>query len=117
MNLLQIYRPKHGFGYSKEPLSHRDGSFEHQEYILRLMDKKKVKFLTTGPRLKKTFFILNSAENENYPAFHVKMPTIVDILTFISNINKKSGKLKARNVFICRYFSFWEQLKLYAQFS
>ena len=41
---------------------------------------------------------------------NVKMPTIVGILTFISMINTTSERLKARNFFICRYFSFYEQL-------
>ena len=36
---------------------------------------------------------------------NVKMPTIVGILTFISMINTTSERLKARNFFICRYFS------------
>ena len=48
---------------------------------------------------------------------NVKMPTIVDILTFISMINTTSERLKARNFFICRYFSFYEQLKFHAQLS
>ena len=43
---------------------------------------------------------------------NVKMPTIVGILTFISMINTTSEKLKARNHFICWYFSFGEQLKI-----
>ena len=47
---------------------------------------------------------------------NVKMPTIVGILTFISMINT-SERLKARNFFICRYFSFYEQLKFRAQLS
>ena len=47
---------------------------------------------------------------------NVKMPTIVSILTFISMINT-SERLKARNFFICRYFSFYEQLKFHAQLS
>ena len=42
---------------------------------------------------------------------NVKMPIIVDILTFISMINTQSERLKARNYFICQYFSFYEQLK------
>ena len=46
---------------------------------------------------------------------NVKMPTIVGILTFISMINTTSGRLKARNFFICRYLSFYEQLKFRAQ--
>ena len=38
------------------------------------------------------------------------MPTIFGILTFISMINTTSERLKARNFFICGYFSFYEQL-------
>ena len=34
---------------------------------------------------------------------NVKMPTIVGILTFISKINTTSARLKAGNVFMCRY--------------
>ena len=48
---------------------------------------------------------------------NVKMPTIVGILTFISMINTTSERLKARNFFICSYFSFYEQLKFRAQLS
>ena len=48
---------------------------------------------------------------------NVKMPTIVGILTFISTINTTSERLKTRNVFICRYFSVYEQLKFRAQLS
>ena len=40
------------------------------------------------------------------PLIIVKMPTIVGILTLISMKNTTSGGLKARNFFICRYFSF-----------
>ena len=32
-------------------------------------------------------------------------------------INKTSERLKARNFFVCRYFSFYEQLKFRAQLS
>ena len=45
------------------------------------------------------------------------MPTIVGILTFISMINTTSESLKARNFFICLYFSFYEQLKFRAQYE
>ena len=48
---------------------------------------------------------------------NVKMPAIVGILIFISMINTTSERLKARNFFICRYFSFYEQLKFCAQLS
>ena len=42
---------------------------------------------------------------------NVKMPTVVGILTFISMINTTSERLKARNFFICQYFSFYEQCR------
>ena len=45
------------------------------------------------------------------------MPTIAGILTFISMINTTSERLKAKNFFICRYFSFYEQFKYCAQLS
>ena len=48
---------------------------------------------------------------------NVKMPTIFGILTFISMRNATAERLKARNFFICRYFSFYEQLKCCAQLS
>ena len=48
---------------------------------------------------------------------NVKMPTIVGILTFISRINTSSESLKARNTYIFQRFSFYEQLKFYAQSS
>ena len=48
---------------------------------------------------------------------NVKMPTIIGILTFISMKNTISERLKARNFFICRYFSFYEQLKFRSQLS
>ena len=48
---------------------------------------------------------------------NVKMPTIiiVGILTFISKINTTSERLKERYFFICRYFSFYEQVEFRAQ--
>ena len=45
------------------------------------------------------------------------MPTIVGILTFISLINTTYERLTARNLLICRYFNFYEQLKFRAQLS
>ena len=44
----------------------------------------------------KTFFILNSAEHEIYPAH--KCQNVNNIM-----INTASERLKARNFFICRY--------------
>ena len=60
--------------------------------------------LATGSEVIKLFFMLNSA-------------AIVGILTFISMINATSKRLKATNLFICRYCSFYEQLKFRAQLS
>ena len=49
---------------------------------------------------------------------NVKMPTTVGILAFISMINTISARIyRARNFFICWYFSFYEQLKFSAQLS
>ena len=64
----------------------------------------------------KPFFILNSAEHEIILLINVKMPTI-GILTFISMIKTTSERLTARQFFICRYFSFYEQWKFHAQLS
>ena len=73
--------------------------------------------LKSSPRGYKTIFILNSAEHKIILLINVKMPTIVGILTFISMINTKSERPKARKFFICRYFSVYEQLKFRAQLS
>ena len=48
---------------------------------------------------------------------NVKMPTTVGILTFISMINTTSERLKLRNFFTFRYFSFYEELKFRTQLS
>ena len=61
--------------------------------------------------------MVNSTEHEIYPSHNVEMPTIVDILTFLSLKNTTSERLDARNYFICQYFSFEEQLKFRAQLS
>ena len=73
--------------------------------------------ILSGQKVIKLFFILNSAEHKLILLINVKMPTIVGILTFISMINTTSERLKARYFFICRYFSFYEQLKFCAQLS
>ena len=59
----------------------------------------------------KTFFMLNSAEHEIYPVY------VVGILTFIGMVNTTSERLQALTFFICRYFSFYQQLKFCAQLS
>ena len=61
--------------------------------------------------------MLNSASMKFILLINVKMPTIVGILTLISMIYTTSERLKARNFFICQYFSFYEQLKFHAQLS
>ena len=62
--------------------------------------------------------MLNSAEQENFILINIKMPTIVGILTFISMINPTSERLKAKTIFIFQdFFSFYEQLKIYAKLS
>ena len=48
---------------------------------------------------------------------NLKMPTIVGILTFVGMINTTSESLKARNIFIFKHFSYFEQLKFHAQLS
>ena len=47
---------------------------------------------------------------------NVKMSTVVDILTFISMINTKSERLKARKFLICRYFTFYVELSMKKRF-
>ena len=53
----------------------------------------------------KTFFMPNSIEQEIYPA-HVKILTIVGILTIISRIKQHLRVLKAekKNIFLTFYF-------------
>ena len=69
-----------------------------------------------APRLY-LFLILAQLSTKFIMLKHVKIPTIVGILTFISMINTTSARLKARHFFIYRYLSFYEQLKFHAQLS
>ena len=69
----------------------------------------------TGPEVLKLFPCSTQLSKKCILLINVKMPTIVGILTFISVINTASERLKARNFFICQYFSFYEQLKVHAQ--
>ena len=64
-----------------------------------------------GPEVIKLFSCSTQLSMKFILLINVKMPTILGILTFISKINTTSERLKARNFFICRYFSFYEQLK------
>ena len=63
------------------------------------------------------FFHATQLSMKFFLLINVKMPTIVGILTFISMINTTFERLKARNFFICPYFSFYKQLKCGAQLS
>ena len=68
---------------------------------------KVIKLFSCSTQLSRKFVLL----------INVIMPTIAGILTFISMINVTSERLKARKVFICGYFSFYEQLKFHAELS
>ena len=76
-----------------------------------------VAYLGVWCRGYKTFPMLNQPSTKFTLLINVKMPTIVGILTFISMINTTSERLKSRNFFIRRNFSFYEQLKFRAQLS
>ena len=67
------------------------------------------------PRGYKTFLCSTQLSTKFILLIYVKMSTIVGILTFISMMNATSERLKARNFFICLYFSVYEQLKVRAQ--
>ena len=71
----------------------------------------------SGPEDIKLFPCSTQLSTKFILLINVKMPTTVGILTLISMINTTSERLKARNFFICRYFSFYEQLKFHAQLS
>ena len=70
-----------------------------------------------GPKAIKLFPCSTQLSTKFILLINVKMPTIVGILTFTSMINTTSARLTTRNFFICRYFSFYEQLKFLAQLS
>ena len=70
-----------------------------------------------GPEVIKLFSCSTQLSMKFILLINVKMPTNVGILTFLSLINTTSERLKARNFFICWYFSFYEQLKFPAQLS
>ena len=77
------------------------------------MQKEKSK----GPEAIELFSCSTQLSTKFILLINVKMPTIIGILTFISMINTTSERLKARYFLICRYFSFYEQLKFCAQLS
>ena len=63
-----------------------------------------------GPEVIKLFAYSTQLSVKFILLINVKMPTIVEIgiLTFISMLNTTSERLKARNFFICKYFSVYE---------
>ena len=61
--------------------------------------------------------MLKSTEHEIYPAKVLKRQQVVAIITFISRINTSYESLKARITYLFKRFSFYEQLKFYAQLS
>ena len=77
----------------------------------------KLETSSLAQRLKKLFPCSTQLSTKFILLINVKMPTIVGIFSFISMINTTSERLKARNCFNCRYFSFYEQLKFHAQLS
>ena len=76
-----------------------------------------IKFTTSGPKVMKLFSCSTHLSMKFILLIDVKMPIIVGILTYISMINTPSERPKARNFFICRYFSVNEQSKFRAQLS
>ena len=73
--------------------------------------------LKDRPRGYKTFLCSTQLSMKIILLINVKMPTIVGILTFISRINTSYESLKARKPRLFQRFSFYEQLKFYAQLS
>ena len=71
----------------------------------------------TGPEVIKLISKSTQLSTKLILPINVKMPTIIGILTFMSIINTTLEKLKARNVFICRYLSFYEEFKFRVQLS
>ena len=75
------------------------------------------RLIIPGPEVIKLFSYAIQLSTNFIMLIIVKMSTIVGILTFICMINTTSERLKVRNFFICRYFSFYQQLKFCAQLS
>ena len=76
-----------------------------------------IKVKQAGAEVKKCFSCSTKLSTKFIMLINVKMPTIVGILIFISMINTTSERLQTINFFICRYFSFYEQLTFRAQLS
>ena len=74
-------------------------------------------FVGPGLEVIKLFSCSTQPSTKLILLIHVKMPTIVGILTFISRINTTSESLKARKICVFQDSSFYEQLNFYAQLS
>ena len=70
-----------------------------------------------GPKVIKLFSCSTQLSIKVIMLTNVKMTTIVDMLTFISIINTTSESLKASQIFIFQYLSFYELLKFHAHLS
>ena len=68
-----------------------------------------------GPKVIKLFSYSTQLSTKCILLINVKMPTIVGVLTLISMIHTTTERLEAKQFFVCRYFSVYEQLKLRAQ--
>ena len=81
----------------------------HKFYVVNLQHSSftHVFVFQSGPEVIKNFILYSTQLSTKFILLiNVIMPTIVGILTFISMINVTSERLKERNFFICRYFSF-----------
>ena len=93
--------------FSKSTLKKNQGYHRSVKRVGYRSGPNVIKLIPCSTQLSTKFILL----------INVKMPTIVGILTFISRINTTSERLKARNFFICRYFSFYDKLKFRTQLS
>ena len=73
--------------------------------------------MSPGPEVIKLFSYSTQLSTKFILLINVKLPTSIGILTFISMVNTRSERLKARYFFICQYFSFNEQLNFSTQLS
>ena len=84
---------------------------------MKIQISRRIRKVWSGSEFIKLFPRSTQLSMKFHLLINVKMPTTVGILTFISMINTTSERLKARNFFICPYFSFYELLKFRAQLS
>ena len=85
------------------------------QYLTKLVPSSS-RYCDIGPRPRdyKTFLCSTQL---SITLIMLKNVKIVGILTIISMINETSESLKARQLFIYKHFSFYEQLKFRAQLS